>query len=169
MITVKKNSFIIYYKFITNFPPLNFETSLTKYYLLLIQKIILNDSQQKIVKQFCKNFLIFLCLCKFFQKPRNYLEKNNFLIKINIFTLPTYFKKFTFLKAPFVNKLAKKHYCLIRYKLLVSIECVFKKYFVNATNIMFITWLRAWIKLFSFFESNVCYNYKIIFSCFFSF
>lgn len=81
--------------------------------------------------------------------------------KLVIFTLPVEKKKFILLKAPFVNKLAKKHYVLTRYKIVVSIHYFLKKTIKLKNYTQANSLVKILVELFSYFESNICYNSKL--------
>lgn len=161
LITKNFSSFLILYKFITNFPPLYTKNNTSKIYLKFMQKIILNNYKWKLMKQFCKNFLIFLCLINYFYKNKIYLIKNSSFPELTIFILPITKTTFTLLKAPFVNKLAKKHYSIIRYKIILSIKYNFPKIIFFQQLKQLNVFINTILKIFVYFESNICYNYKI--------
>lgn len=158
---MQKNKLKLTYKFITNFPPLSAKSYTSKIYLKFMQKIILNNLQWRITKQFCKNFFLFLCILQY--KFRTTKVVGNFSAKpnITIFILPQQKTSITLLKAPFVNKLAKKHFCLHRYYFIVSIEFFLNENVLFNNSSQLSTFLITLLKSFLFFESNICYNYKI--------
>lgn len=153
--------FLISYKFISNFPPLTTHTHTSKLYLKFMQKIILNNPKWQLTKLFCKNFLIFLCFVNYFYQQKHTTKLEIRSPKLTLFILPTEKKKFTLLKAPFVNKLSKKHYVLTRYKIIVSIHYFFKKSIKLKTYNQINMLLKVLVELFTYFESNICYNSKL--------
>lgn len=60
-----------------------------------------------------------------------------------------------------MNKLAKKHYALIRYKIIVSFHYYFNKIISLNRHSQINTFIKILTELFSYFESNICYNHKI--------
>lgn len=149
------------YKFTTNFPPVYRQTNMSKIYLKFMQKIILNSPRWNVTKQFCKNFLVLLCVLNHWSKKiensTNYISST----KMFLYILPQTKTHITLLKAPFVNKLTKKHYCLHRYFFLVSFSFILKNFikFENSTQLLLFT--RLILKHLLFFESNICTNYNI--------
>lgn len=157
---LRKSSFKVKFTLYSNFPfssPVITHSFLKKRInnSLLNQKFESYD-QKKI---FSKNFLIFLMMLHFFFK-----KDKNINSSVSFFILPKRCNNYTMLRAPFRHKLAKKHYSVVRYKLICTLKLNFFK------NLNFLKNFSSSVKLieflknkFIFFDSNICYQSKLSF------
>lgn len=134
---------------------------MAKVYLKFVQKLILNDKKFFLIKQFCKNILLFISILCYLNKKTVSKTTN---LRVKIFILPKEQTSHLLLKAPFVNKLAKKHYCIRRFKFIVSFNFSVKNNFTTKFCAKIHHTFSLLLNVISFFESNVYYNYKIIIS-----
>jgi hypothetical protein len=112
-----------------------------------------NKNKKKII---CRNFFLFLFLLNFLK---------NFLIckNIKLFIKPKKKNFINVLRAPYKNKLSKHQIGFFRYFIIFKLTVFINVYkFDNFTQ--FFLFLNKFIYFFKFFETNIVYNYKLIFS-----
>jgi len=147
----KKNKLVISFVFLTNFP-VSFHSV----------NIFLKKKNQFLIKQkFAKNFLIFLCLIKYFSKlilKNKFAGTNN--SKSSLFTYVLKKKNLTLLRAPFRHKLSKKHLFLKRYKINYTMSLTYNNYNLKKPN-MLAKQLTFFKKQLVWFESNICYQHSL--------
>jgi hypothetical protein len=116
-----KNTLNLSFSFFTNFPIPSHKLNLS----FSNQTYLVNE------KIFTKNFLVFLCLIKFFSRENSFSQNEKILKKSAFFVLTSRKKSLTLLRAPFRHKLSKKHVFIKFYKLNYNISLEL----TNVTNL----------------------------------
>lgn len=141
---MKKNNFLVCnLTLFTNFNPFFFKT------------LKINFKIKKKQKIFCKNFLFFFILLKFFKKHSN-------INVSNIFVKPKKKSLITLLRPPYKNKLSRHQITNNRFFLNFKLKTPIK--ISNNINIEILKKNIFFFKsFFSFFETNLLYQHKIKF------
>ena len=112
-----------------------------------------NKNKKKII---CRNFFLFLFLLNFI---KNFLVCKN----IKFFIKPKKKNFINVLKAPYKNKLSKHQIGFFRYFIVFKLVLNVNVYLFNDFD-QFFLFINRFIVFFNFFETNIVYNYKIIFN-----
>jgi hypothetical protein len=137
-----KNKLYININYISNFNP-NFFKNFNNFK---------NKNKKKII---CRNFFLFLFLLNFL---KNFLACNS----LKIFVKPKKKNFINVLKAPYKNKLSKHQIGFSRYFLIFKLVVMVNVYIFNNFS-QFFLFLNKFIYFLKFFETNLVYNYKLIF------
>lgn len=134
--------------YITNFKP-----TLTNKFEK--EKIEITTNLRKNSHVLCRNlFLYFLYL--------KYCNKNNLFKKISIFIKPYYSNTYTILRAPYRYKLGRHQLGLSRYYILVSLKLNYQNSFISNNIEHVIYFLNNSKKFYPWFESNICYQHRVL-------
>ena len=137
------NKLFVNINYISNFNP-NFFKNFIKFK---------NKNKKKII---CRNFFLFLFLLNFF---KNFLSCNN----IKLFIKPKKKNFINVLKAPYKNKLSKHQIGFFRYFIIFKLVLNINVYVFKSIN-QFFLFLNKFNLFFTFFETNIVYNYKLNFN-----
>lgn len=153
LITVfKKKKIKLILSFLTNYPTFSLE--------LKNNNLIWQNSSKKAKTIKIKYFIIFICLLNFFlKKKKTQMSK----IQISFVLLKLRKKLITTLRAPFRNKLAKKHFSIQFWKLICVIELYNETEQKKLNNTNYLPLIEILKLNLQKFESNLCSYHKIQF------
>lgn len=129
--------------------------------LILENQLKCLNSSKKVANQ----FIFVLCLLSFFLTKKSLKTKTSGDLILSFFVKKKSKKLFTLLRAPFRHKLAKKHYNLHFYKLILRIK-VFFKIGLNVVSLntlvnIFKQEKTVYLKHATQIDTNICSQYKI--------
>lgn len=117
--------------------------------------------RNKMGQVICRNYFLFMIFLKFFYNKET-VFKNALFIK------PIKNQVLTVLRAPYKNKLGRHQYGFSRYKIDCTFDFNIKQFRFNSHTELFYL-LKFNKKFYQNFESNICYQHKVVISFFFQF